>query len=250
MGNQHAFDVLVIGSGAAGLSVALQLADYARVAVLSKDALAEGATLYAQGGVSAVRDACDSLESHVQDTLEAGAGLCHEEVVRYVVQNGPDSIQWLDHIGVSFTRQPGGSEYHLHQEGGHSHRRIVHAADSTGRAIETTLEEQARRHTNISLFEFHTAVDLITGRHPGGGGDRCLGAYVFDRKTGAVNVFRSRFTVLATGAPARCICTPVIRIFAPAMGSPWPGAPVVVSPTWNSFNFIQPVCFMRRRNLF
>ncbi len=203
MSNQHEFDVLVIGSGAAGLSVALQLADSARVAVLSKDALAEGATLYAQGGVSAVRDACDSLESHVQDTLAAGAGLCHEDVVRYVVQNGPRSIQWLDRIGVNFTRQGAGGDYHLHQEGGHSHRRIVHAADSTGRAIETTLEEQARRHPNISLFEFHTAVDLITGRHVGGANDRCLGAYVFDRRTGTVSVFRSRFTVLATGGAGK-----------------------------------------------
>jgi len=203
MGNQYEFDVLVIGSGAAGLSVALQLADFARVAVLSKAALTEGATLYAQGGVSAVRDACDSVTSHVQDTLEAGAGLCREDVVRYVVQKGPESIQWLDRIGVNFTRQPGGTEYHLHQEGGHSHRRIFHAADATGRAIETTLEGQARRHPGITLFEFHTAVDLITGRHLGTENGRCLGAYVFDGETGSVSVFRSRFTVLATGGAGK-----------------------------------------------
>lgn len=203
MANQLTFDVLIIGSGAAGLSVALQLADRARVAVLSKDALAEGATLYAQGGVSAVREAADSLESHVQDTLEAGAGLCHEEVVRYVVENGPASIAWLDRIGVNFTRLPDGSEYHLHQEGGHSHRRIFHAADSTGRAIETTLEGLARRHPNITLFEFHAAVDLVTGRHVGADDGRCLGAYVFDRRSGRVGVFRARFTVLATGGAGK-----------------------------------------------
>ncbi|MBI1732087.1 MAG: L-aspartate oxidase [Gammaproteobacteria bacterium] len=203
MGNQLTFDVLVIGSGAAGLSVALQLADSGQVAVLSKDTLSEGATFYAQGGVSAVRDAGDSVESHVQDTLEAGAGLCREEVVRYVVQNGPASVQWLDRIGVNFTREPGGSEYHLHQEGGHSHRRIVHSADATGRAIETTLEDQARRHPNIGLFEHHVAVDLITGRHVGAGNGRCLGAYVFNRKSGRVSVFRARFTVLATGGAGK-----------------------------------------------
>jgi L-aspartate oxidase len=202
LSNQYQHDVLVIGSGAAGLSLALQAAEFARVAVLSKAALAEGATFYAQGGVSAVLDACDSVESHVADTLEVGAGLCRPEVVRYVVEHGRESIRWLDDLGVQFTRDPEGSDYHLHREGGHSHRRIIHAADSTGRAIETTLEDRVRTHPSIELFEFHTAVDLISSRRRRPG-DRCLGAYVYDQRNDRVRVFRARFTVLATGGAGK-----------------------------------------------
>jgi len=202
LSNQYQHDVLIIGSGAAGLSLALQLAEFGRVAVLSKAALAEGATFYAQGGVSAVLDISDSLDSHVADTLEVGAGLCHPEVVRYVVEHGRESIRWLDELGVQFTRDPDGSDYHLHREGGHSHRRIIHAADSTGRAIETTLEDRVRTHPNIELFEFHTAVDLIGGRQRGPG-ERCLGAYVYDQRNDRVRVFRARFTVLATGGAGK-----------------------------------------------
>jgi L-aspartate oxidase len=129
--------VLIIGSGASGLSLALQLAEICHVTVLSKAALREGATYYAQGGVSAVLDTQDSIESHVQDTLAVGAGLCHPDIVQKVVENGRESIQWLIDIGVNFTKEPGLGEdrYHLHQEGGHSHGRIIHAADSTGKAI-------------------------------------------------------------------------------------------------------------------
>ncbi|HEY7840241.1 MAG TPA: L-aspartate oxidase [Gammaproteobacteria bacterium] len=203
MSNQYQHDVLIIGSGAAGLSLALQAAEFARVAVLSKAALAEGATFYAQGGVSAVLDITDSLDSHVADTLEVGAGLCHPEVVRYVVEHGRESIRWLDELGVQFTRDPDGSDYHLHQEGGHSHRRIIHAADSTGRAIETTLEDRVRTHPNIELFEFHTAVDLITGGKARRRGDRCVGAYVYDQRNDRVRVFRARFTVLAAGGAGK-----------------------------------------------
>jgi L-aspartate oxidase len=202
MSNQYQHDVLIIGSGAAGLSLALQAAEFGRVAVLSKAALAEGATFYAQGGVSAVQDGRDSLDSHVADTLVVGAGLCHPEVVRYVVEHGRESIRWLDDLGVKFTREPDGSEYHLHREGGHSHRRIIHAADSTGRAIETTLEDRVRTHANIEVFEFHTAVDLIGGRRRRPE-DRCLGAYVYDQLNDRVRVFRARFTVLATGGAGK-----------------------------------------------
>ncbi|MCB1921634.1 MAG: FAD-dependent oxidoreductase, partial [Candidatus Competibacteraceae bacterium] len=148
------FDVLIIGSGAAGLSLALRLANSARIAVLAKGPLHEGSTYYAQGGVSAVLDVGDSIESHVQDTLIAGAGLCHADAVRFTVEHGREVIEWLSQQGVPFTREPnteGIVDYHLHREGGHSHRRIVHAADATGRAIQTALEARAREHPNIAL---------------------------------------------------------------------------------------------------
>jgi L-aspartate oxidase len=206
MSDQYQHDVLIIGSGAAGLSLALKLAEFANVAVLAKGALTEGATLYAQGGVSAVLDTSDSIESHVQDTLTVGAGLCNPDVVRYVVEHGYESIQWLIELGVNFTKSPSknsGSPYHLHKEGGHSHRRIIHAADATGRAIETTLEDRVRAHSRIDIFEHHTAVDLITNtmiNHPD---RRCLGTYVLDQKSDKVNVFRARTIVLASGGAGK-----------------------------------------------
>ncbi|MFQ5660562.1 MAG: L-aspartate oxidase [Gammaproteobacteria bacterium] len=205
MNDQYPYDVLIIGSGASGLSLALQLADHAKVAVLSKAALAEGATFYAQGGVSAVLDTCDSVESHVQDTLRVGAGLSRPEIVRFVVEHGRESIRWLIDIGVNFTKNShaGGHEYHLHQEGGHSHRRIIHAADSTGKEIEHTLEGLVRTHPNIHLFEFHTAVDLISAERAGIGSARCMGAYVYDQCNGKIRVFKAKFTVLATGGAGK-----------------------------------------------
>ena len=205
LSNQHQHDILIIGSGASGLSLALQLAETATVAVLSKAALTEGATFYAQGGVSAVIDTSDTIESHVQDTLRVGANLCKPDIVRFVVEHGYESIQWLIDIGVSFTKNPlpYGNEYHLHQEGGHSHRRIIHAADSTGKEIESTLENRVRAHPNIELFEFHTAVDLITAAKLGNPEQRCLGAYVYDQLSHKVHVFRAKFTVLATGGAGK-----------------------------------------------
>ncbi len=194
-------DVLIIGSGAAGLTLALHLAPHLRVAVLSKVALTEGSTYYAQGGVSAVLADDDSIESHVQDTLLAGAGLCHEEAVRYTVAQGRAAIEWLLELGVPFTRERDGAELHLTREGGHSHRRVVHAEDSTGRAIELTLVEQARRHARIDLFEHHLAVDLITVGAPQA--PRCVGAYVLDRERHRVDVFRARWVVLATGGASK-----------------------------------------------
>ena len=199
-------DVLIIGGGAAGLSLALRLADTARVVTLAKGELHEGSTYYAQGGISAVLDAGDSIESHVQDTLIAGADLCHTDTVRFTVEHARAAIEWLSAQGTPFTRESnaeGGAEYHLHREGGHSHRRIVHAADATGRAIQTTLEQRARQHPNITLNEQCSAIDLITGRKLGLGGNRCLGAYVLNRHTGQVEVCAARFVVLATGGASR-----------------------------------------------
>lgn len=199
-------DILIIGCGAAGLSLALRLADTARVVALAKGPVHEGSTYYAQGGVSAVLDAGDSIESHLQDTLVAGAGLCHADAVRFTVEHGRTVVEWLSGQGVPFTREPnaeGGADYHLHREGGHSHRRIVHAADATGRAIQTSLEERARQHPNITLHDHFSAVDLITSRKLGLPGNRCLGAYVLDRRSGRVEALAARFVVLATGGASR-----------------------------------------------
>ncbi len=203
----HECDVLIIGSGAAGLSLALRLAGKARVAVLSKGALREGSTLWAQGGIAAVMDDDrEAIDSHVRDTVVAGAGLCHTDVVRFTIEHGRESIQWLIDQGVPFTRKHsagGEPEYHLTREGGHSHRRIFHAADTTGHAIETTLEQKVRRHRKVALFEHHIAVDLITAAKLGKGEQRILGAYVLDRKRERVVLFRAPVVVLATGGASK-----------------------------------------------
>jgi len=207
----HQHDLLIIGSGAAGLSLALRLADRLRVALISKDSLEESATLYAQGGIAVVRDQDDSLESHINDTLNAGVGLCDHEIVEHTVHSAGHCIQWLIDRGVDFTRETdpdGNSDYHLTREGGHSHRRIIHAADATGRVVEKTLEQQAREHPNIDIFEHHIAVDLITenklGRHNNKTNDnRCLGAYLLDCRQGHIKAFSARMTVMATGGAGK-----------------------------------------------
>ena len=206
MAPAYSFDVLIIGSGGAGLGLALQLPEHLQVAVLSKSRLEEGCTLYAQGGISAVTDPGDSIESHVEDTLKAGAGLNKPEVVRFAVGKGPEAIRWLTDLGVPFTRQHGGAGhtgFHLTREGGHSTRRILHADDATGRAIENTLLSRARARANISLFEHHIAVDLITASKLGQMENRCLGAYVLNRREKHVEVFAARNVVLATGGASK-----------------------------------------------
>ena len=203
-------DVLIIGSGAAGLTLALSLPESMKVAILSKDVLTEGSTVYAQGGISAVLDKSDSFESHIADTLDSGAGLCIEDVVRNVVQKGPDAIDWLIKAGVPFTREnndiEGAAGLHLTREGGHSNRRVAHAADASGKAIETTLVSKVRSRDNIDLFEHHIAIDLINTRKLQNlqqRENRCIGAYVLDIENDKVKTFQSKFTVLATGGASK-----------------------------------------------
>lgn len=206
MNRQHQHDVLVIGSGAAGLTLALELAQHCRVAVLSKAQLNEGSTWYAQGGISAVLDDNDSFESHVDDTLIAGGGLCDPDVVRYTVEHGPEHIRWLQQLGVPFTQvedDAGQITPHLTREGGHTHRRVIHAEDATGRAVESTLLDSVRACDNIELFEFHNAVDLITRSKLGLPDDRVVGAYVLDSNAACTSAFLARFVVLATGGASK-----------------------------------------------
>ena len=206
------YDVLIIGSGAAGLTVALGLPDGVQAALLSKGELTHASTYYAQGGVAAVLDSDDSLESHVRDTHLAGGGLCHDDAVRYTVENGPRAIRWLIDQGVDFTRLEGSEAnplpYHLTREGGHSHRRIIHAADATGVAISSTLIDRVKERDNVQLFEHRVAVDLILQEHNGPDGQqgkerRCCGAYVHNIKTGETDVILARSVVLATGGASK-----------------------------------------------
>jgi L-aspartate oxidase len=198
-------DVLIIGSGAAGLTVALNLPDSCRVALLSKGQLTSASTWYAQGGIAAVLDETDSMDYHISDTHVAGAGLCHDDAVRKTVENGPQAIRWLIEQGVDFTRFDSGhggtQEYHLTQEGGHSHRRIIHAADATGVAISSALIRQVEQRTNIERFEHRVAVDLINQQS--NGAKRCSGAYIHHIETGETDVFLARFVVLATGGASK-----------------------------------------------
>ena len=198
------FDVLIVGTGLAGLTLALHVADQKRVGLITKQLLPDGASSWAQGGIAAVLASDDSLESHIRDTLTAGAGLCDEAVTRYVVERGRESVQWLIGQGVPFTRDEANTTgYHLTTEGGHSHRRVIHAADATGQAVQSTLESKIRSHPNVTLLEHHNAIDLITGAKLGLPQDRCYGTYVLDTATGRVKTIAAGHTVLATGGAGK-----------------------------------------------
>lgn len=213
------YDILIIGSGAAGLTLALKTADFAKVAVISKGELSQGATFWAQGGIAAVLDDEDSIEDHITDTLDAGAGLCHRDMVSHVVENSGECVKWLVEQGVPFTtispeeakegaaRAPlkpdNLAPLHLTQEGGHSHRRIIHATDATGRAVFETLASRAKQNPNIDLFENRVAIDLITRKKLGLEGEQCVGAYIFSTQTGTIDLFRARFVILATGGASK-----------------------------------------------
>lgn len=200
---QHKHDVLVVGSGAAGLTLALNLADRFNVAVLSKSELNQGSTWFAQGGIAAVLDSEDSVEAHVADTLDAGAGLCHEDAVRFTVENSARAIQWLIDQGVNFTRDESSTDYHLTKEGGHSHRRIIHSADATGQAVHSALSDRVLANPNIELFEHHIAVDLIKQASSHSRKLRCAGAYVYNRKEDRVDLFQAKAVILATGGASK-----------------------------------------------
>jgi len=200
---EHRCDVLIIGSGAAGLSLALKLADYCQVIVLSKSDRNEGSTRYAQGGIAAVFDEQDSIDAHVKDTLTAGAGLCEEPAVRFTAERAKASLEWLISYGVPFDTEKsesGEERFHLTREGGHSHRRILHAADATGEALQITLNDAVSTHPNIHIFERYNAIDLIPSKEEK---NSVVGAYVWNRQQEHVEVIRAPFVALATGGGSK-----------------------------------------------
>ena len=194
-------DVLVIGTGIAGLSFALSVADRGDVLIVTKREARDGSTVRAQGGIAAVLSPDDSFETHAEDTHNAGAGLCHDIVVDLCIRHAPDAIEWLTHAGVEFTRSPAG-DLDLGLEGGHRQRRVARVGDISGAELERVLLERVQQHPNIRLLEWHTAVDLITTSRYGGP-DRCVGAYVLDEKVGIVRKIIARSTVLATGGAGK-----------------------------------------------
>lgn len=198
------FDVLIIGSGLAGMTLALHLAEKRKVGLITKRDLLEGSSTYAQGGIAAVLDTDDSVEDHIRDTLIAGAGLCNEDTTRFIVEHSKEAIDWLIELGVPFTRddehQTG---YHLTREGGHSHRRIIHAADATGAAVTSTLGQKIKAHPNITELEHYIAIDLITSQKLGQDGKRAYGVYALDKNSDEVVTIAAQHTILASGGAGK-----------------------------------------------
>ena len=198
------FDAVIVGSGLAGLSTALLLPAHWQVAVLTKRTIEDGSSGWAQGGIAAVLADDDSFDAHVEDTFVAGAGLCDPAATRFTVENAPEAIAWLRDMGTQFTLHDG--ELHLTREGGHSHRRIVHAADATGAAVQHTLIDRVRQAPNVQVFETHNLVDLILSDKHAGQADaprRCLGAYALNEDTDQVEAFVAPHTVLCTGGAGK-----------------------------------------------
>ena len=213
--NTQCFDIIIVGTGAAGLTLALELAEQTdtssdsvaadlsppKIALISKGPILEGSTLYAQGGIAAVLDEDnDSIEEHIQDTMNAGVGLCHKESVQFTIEHGKEAIQWLIDKGVSFSRENDSEAYHLTREGGHTQRRVIHAADATGKALSQGLLSQVKKQANISLFEHHLAVDLILSPD---NSKQCVGIYLLDTQSNQVMEIPAKFTVLATGGASK-----------------------------------------------
>ena len=190
-------DILVIGSGAAGMSAAIKLSENFEVTLVTKNSLIDSSTWYAQGGIAAVIDDNDTIEEHLRDTLIAGDGLCNETAVRECVSHGEEAINWLASLGTNFTQDKSSENFHLTQEGGHSKRRVVHAEDATGKEVSSSLSDIVRSISNIKILENHIVVDLITHEN------NCIGAYVLDIKANAVKAFTASSTILATGGASK-----------------------------------------------
>ncbi|MFA6921932.1 MAG: L-aspartate oxidase [Gallionella sp.] len=198
------FDTLIIGSGLAGLTLALKLGEHQKVGLITKKALNDGASSWAQGGIAAVLSGEDTPQAHIHDTLLAGAGLCDEAATRHVVEHGRQAIDWLIAQGVPFTKDStSDTGYHLTREGGHDRRRIIHAADATGLAVQETLSKKVLEHPNITVLEKYMSVDLITSKKLGLPGNRCFGAYALDNTTDEVITIAARHTILATGGSGK-----------------------------------------------
>ncbi len=194
------YDVIIIGSGLAGASLALRLAATRKVALITKQKLIDGASAWAQGGIAAVMAEDDTNSDHIQDTLIAGAGLCSESATRHVVEHGKQVVDWLIEQGVQFTKDDDNKTgYHLTREGGHGKRRIIHADDLTGYAVQQALLAKVKVHPNITVLERHIAIDLITGKKLGRKDNRCYGAYVLNRESGQVETLGAEFTAIAAG---------------------------------------------------